>query len=145
MSLTDPKSKMSKSHKSERSRILVTDGPKEIKSKIASALTDSLPGVSYDPKERPGISNLLDILSVFDPKGRNAQQLADQYSDLGPKQLKDLVSDAVIGGLDGIRDRYLELMAKGDDHLDKIEAQGARRARQSADETMQLVRSAMGL
>lgn len=136
---------MSKSHKSERSRILITDGSREIKSKIASALTDSLPGVSYNPKERPGISNLLDILSVFDPKGRDAQQLADQYSDLGPKQLKDMVSDAIIGGLDGIRDRYLELTARGDDYLDKIEAEGARKARQSADETMQLVRSAMGL
>lgn len=145
MSLTDPKSKMSKSHKSERSRILVTDGPKEIKSKIASALTDSLPGVSYDPAERPGISNLLDILSVFDPEGRDGQQLADQYSDLSPKQLKDMVSDAVVGGLDGIRDRYLELTAKGDEYLDKIEAEGARKARESANETMHLVRSAMGL
>lgn len=145
MSLVDPKSKMSKSHKSERSRILVTDGPQEIKSKIGSALTDSLPGISYDPQERPGISNLLDILSIFDPEGRDARLLADEHSDLGPRQLKDMVSDAVIGGLNGIRDRYLELTAKGDEYLDKIEAEGARKARQSADETMQLVRSAMGL
>lgn len=145
MSLTDPTSKMSKSHKSERSRILITDSAKDIKTKLGSALTDSIPGVSYDTTNRPGISNLLDILSIFDAQGRGPRQLADAYSDISPKQLKEMVTDAVITGLDGIRDRYLELLAKGDAHLDKIEAEGASKARESAEETMQLVRAAAGL
>ncbi|KAH6975881.1 hypothetical protein BKA56DRAFT_617832 [Ilyonectria sp. MPI-CAGE-AT-0026] len=145
MSLTDPTSKMSKSHKSERSRILITDSAKDIKTKLGSALTDSIPGVSYDTTNRPGISNLLDILSIFDAQGRGPGQLADAYSDISPKQLKEMVTDAVITGLDGIRDRYLELLAKGDAHLDKIEAEGASKARESAEETMQLVRAAVGL
>lgn len=71
--------------------------------------------------------------------------MADAYSDISPKQLKEMVTDAVITGLDGIRDRYLELLAKGDAHLDKIEAEGASKARESAEETMQLVRAAVGL
>ncbi|RSL95550.1 hypothetical protein CEP52_012031 [Fusarium oligoseptatum] len=144
MSLTDPTSKMSKSHKAEKSRILITDAPKDIKAKISSAKTDSIPGISYDPATRPGISNLLDILSIFDAEGRQAAQLAEAYSDLSPKQLKEMVSDAVITGLDGIRDRYLELVGKGDEYLDSIEAVGARKARESAEETMQLVRGAIG-
>lgn len=137
-------SKMSKSHKAEKSRILITDAPKDIKAKIASAKTDSIPGISYDPATRPGISNLLDILSIFDAEGRQAAQLAEAYSDLSPKQLKEMVSDAVVTGLDGIRDRYLELVGKGDEYLDSIEAVGARKARESAEETMQLVRGAIG-
>lgn len=145
MSLTEPTEKMSKSHKSEKSRILITDSPQEIKKKLASALTDSIPGISYDVTNRPGISNLLDILSIFDAQGRGPEQLANEYSDIGPRELKEMVTDGVVSGLHGIRDRYLGLLDAGDAHLDEIEAIGARKARQSAEETMQTVRSAVGL
>ncbi|KAM0550767.1 hypothetical protein ACHAPJ_008630 [Fusarium lateritium] len=145
MSLNDPTSKMSKSHKSEKSRILITDSPEDIKVKVGGAKTDSIPGISYDPATRPGVSNLLDILSIFDAEGRKGAQLAEQYSDISPKQLKDMVADAVIGGLDGIRDRYLGLLSQGDEHLDSIEAISAQKAQKSADETMQIVRDAVGL
>ncbi|KAH7144662.1 hypothetical protein B0J13DRAFT_49150 [Dactylonectria estremocensis] len=145
MSLSDPTSKMSKSHKLERSRILITDSAKVIASKVGSALTDSISGVSYDISNRPGISNLLDILTIFDTQGRGPEELADAYRDISPKQLKEMVADAVITGLDGIRDRYLELLAKGDAYLDMIEAEGARKARANAEETMQSVRAAVGL
>ncbi|KAF4963885.1 hypothetical protein FSARC_8138 [Fusarium sarcochroum] len=145
MSLNDPTSKMSKSHKSEKSRILITDSPEDIKAKIGSAKTDSIPGITYAPDTRPGISNLLDILSIFDAEGKKGAQLAEQYGDISPKQLKDMVTDAVIGGLDGIRDRYLGLLGQGDERLDSIESIGAQKAQKSADETMQIVRDAVGL
>lgn len=145
MSLTEPTSKMSKSHKSERSRILITDSPEDIKTKFNSALTDSFPGISYDTAHRPGISNLLDILSIFDGQGRGSTQLAQDYSDISPRQLKDMVSDTVISGLGGIRERYLDLVSNNDSHLDKIEAEGARKARESANETMDIVKAAIGL
>lgn len=145
MSLRDPTSKMSKSDKSERSRILITDEPEQIEKKIASAMTDSLPGISYDPVNRPGVSNLLDIFSIFDTQGRSADRLGQEYGDSKPKHLKELVADAVIRGLDGIRDRYLDLINGSDSYLDNVEAEGARKARKSADETMQIVRSAIGL
>ncbi|KAF5642908.1 tryptophanyl-tRNA synthetase [Fusarium tjaetaba] len=145
MSLQNPTEKMSKSSKSPKSRISIIDSPEEIKTKIKAATTDSIPGINYNREERPGISNLLDIMAIFDPEGRKAQELGEQYSDLSPKQLKDMVSDAVIGGLDGIRDRYTELLDKGDKYLDSIEAIGAEKARKSAEETMQVVREAVGL
>lgn len=146
MSLTDPKSKMSKSDKSERSRILITDTPDEIQAKLASALTDSYTGISYDPAARPGISNLLDILSIFDPRQRSPAQLAEEHSDAQPRQFKALVSDAVCQGLHGIRSRYLDLLdLDRGGYLDHVEAQGARKARDSAEETMSIVRSAVGL
>ncbi|KAF9774699.1 hypothetical protein IL306_007268 [Fusarium sp. DS 682] len=145
MSLSKPGQKMSKSDRSQNSRISITDSPEAIKAKINKATTDSIPGISYNKEERPGISNLLDILAIFDAQGRKAQELAEQYSDLSPRDLKEMVGEAVIGGLAGIRDRFNELREKGDEYLDSIEAIGAEKARKSAEETMQIVREAVGL
>ncbi|RFU74174.1 3-oxoacyl-acyl-carrier- reductase [Trichoderma arundinaceum] len=144
MSLTEPTSKMSKSHKAQRSRILITDTPEEIRSKIATALTDSVPGISYDPANRPGISNLLEILSVFDTEKRGPAQLAEVYAQSSPKALKDAVADTLIAGLNGVRDRYLEVSAN-DSYLDMVEREGARKAQESAKETMDIVKAAVGL
>lgn len=145
MSLNDPKSKMSKSNKSERSRILITDTPDQIKAKIASALTDSLPGITYDPDSRPGISNLLDILSIFDAEGRSPKLLVEQFGDLSPRQFKEVVTDAVVSGLHGVRERYMALLDSRDNHLDLIAKEGARKAQKSSEETMVLVKEAVGL
>lgn len=145
MSLNDPMSKMSKSNKSDKSRILITDTPDQIKSKINAAVTDSLPGLSYDADKRPGISNLIDILSIFDAQGRGSAQLSEHYSDLSPRQLKEMVTDAVIQGLNGIRERYAKLLDAGENYLDEVAVEGARKARESAEETMNLVREAVGL
>jgi tryptophanyl-tRNA synthetase len=145
MSLTDPTAKMSKSHKAERSRILLSDEPDLIRNKIASALTDSQEGITYDPANRPGISNLLDILSIFDAKQRSAAEVALDYSDLSAKQLKNMVSDVVIESLSGFRQRYQELLGSRSDFLEKVEANGAAKARRSAAETMGIIREAIGL
>lgn len=145
MSLSDPTSKMSKSHPSQRSRILITDTAQEIRAKISSSLTDSLPGISYEPTTRPGIANLLDIFSIFDLQLREPSQLAEEYAQAHPRHFKDAVSDAIIHGLKGIRDRYLQLLHSENDYLDQVEADGARQARQRADETMQVVKQAIGL
>ncbi|KAK3179662.1 Tryptophan--tRNA ligase, mitochondrial [Lecanicillium sp. MT-2017a] len=135
---------MSKSHKLERSRILLTDTPEEIRKKISSALTDSISGLSYEPETRPGISNLLDILSIFDADRRSPEELVADLSEYSPQQLKSAVSDAIIDGLDGIGERYQQLL-QDEKKLDDIENKGARKARESAEETMSLVRAAVGL
>lgn len=144
MSLTDPTSKMSKSHELARSRILITDTADDIKAKIASALTDSVPGISYDTVQRPGISNLLSILSIFDKEQRSPDALSKVYRDTRPRVFKEMVSDAVICGLDGIRTRYMNLLADENRYLDHIVAEGSKKARQNAEETMAAVRNAVG-
>ena len=144
MSLVDPTSKMSKSAKSEKSRILITDSPEQIRTKIGSALTDSLVGITYEPKKRPGIANLLEILSIFDQQQRTAADIAKIYHSVSPKQLKATVADAVIMGLQGIGERYHTLLAADDGFLDRVAQHGATKARKSAEETMELVRSAVG-
>jgi tryptophanyl-tRNA synthetase len=150
MSLQDPTQKMSKSHKSERSRILITDTPEEIHKKVMSAVTDSTNSVSYDAAARPGVANLLHLLSSLEDTDEGtspeewAQSLAIQGANLG--QLKRLVSEKIIASLAGIRERYLALLSEHDGrYIDSVAEDGARRAREIAEETMAIVRSAIGL
>ncbi|RQM06458.1 hypothetical protein DH86_00002299, partial [Scytalidium sp. 3C] len=77
MSLQDPQQKMSKSHADVRSRILITDTPEDIHRKIMAALTDSTNSVSYEPETRPGVANLLHLLSYFDGDQRTPAVLGE--------------------------------------------------------------------
>lgn len=148
MSLQSPTQKMSKSHKSHWSRILITDTPEQINKKIMSAVTDADNFVSYDPAARPGVANLLRLLSCFDDGGRTPEQLSSELSsaNAGLGMLKKRVSESIISAMGGIRERYLRLLAEdGGGFIDHVAAEGARKARIRADETMGIVRGAIGL
>lgn len=64
MSLRDPTRKMSKSDDAPASRINLTDDPDAIRRKVARAVTDPEPSVSFDPESRPGVSNLVSLLAA---------------------------------------------------------------------------------
>lgn len=64
-SLRDPSKKMSKSDQDPRSRVEVTDTPEDILEKCKKALTDFTSEVTFDPENRPGVSNLITIHSLF--------------------------------------------------------------------------------
>lgn len=146
MSLQQPTKKMSKSDANPKSRILITDTPDDISKKVKGALTDSQNSISYDPATRPGVSNLLEILSIFDDRNREPAALAVEHSSCTMKELKETVCGAVIQGLHGIRERYAELLSADDGkYIDHVEATGAKRARENAEETMAIVRQATGL
>jgi len=146
MSLQEPHLKMSKSHQDIRSRILLTDSPEIVSKKIMAALTDSTNSVSFDPENRPGVSNLLQLLSYFDLRGRTPQELADLHAGLDLRQFKLLVSESISDVLEPIRESYEQLLIEdGGRYLDDVESQGASRARDSASETMVLVREMVGL
>lgn len=145
MSLKDPTHKMSKSEVDPKSRILLTDSPEDIEKKIKSALTDSEPGISYDPVRRPGISNLIEILSHLEPAGRTCEEVASDLQSTGIKALKGLVATSINRHLQPIRDRYFEIVSQEATYLDDVAGQGAVKARKNTNETMEAVRSAMGL
>jgi tryptophanyl-tRNA synthetase len=146
MSLQDPHLKMSKSHPDARSRILITDTPETIASKLASARTDSLNAVSYEPATRPGVANLLQLQAHFDPQGRSAEELGAMQARLGLGALKTAVAEAIASGLRPVRERFGEVMREdGGRYVDEVERRGARRARESAEGTMDIVRRAVGL
>ncbi|KAL7423013.1 Tryptophan--tRNA ligase, mitochondrial [Cryptotrichosporon argae] len=142
LSLRDPSSKMSKSAPNPASRISITDAPSMIRQKLRGAVTDSLPGVSYDPVTRPGVANLLSIWSALD--GREPGALAAEAEGWGMGRLKDAVADVVVAALEGVRSEY-ERISKDDAYLSAVAAQGRARAREKAAETMDEVRRVVGL
>lgn len=123
----------------------MTDNPDEITRKVMSALTDSVNSVSYNPVSRPGVSNLLQLLSYFSDNAKSPEEFGKIYAGLGLSEFKALVSQTIAGALEGIRARYAEVMAEdGGRYLDYVEAKGAERARASAETTMAIVRDAVG-
>jgi len=146
MSLQEPHLKMSKSHSDPRSRILITDTPEAIYTKVMAALTDSTNSVSYDPKSRMGVSNLLQLLSHFNTKGRSPQDLESEYATLGLGQFKKMVSETIMKRLAPIKTKYEQVLAEdGGKYIDHVARQGAVKAGESANATIALVREAVGL
>jgi tryptophanyl-tRNA synthetase len=146
MSLTEPTKKMSKSDPNPKSRILITDSGEEIRNKLKTALTDSIEGLSYDRKKRPGVSNLVDLMYHFDESvAASPEELANQLKGLSMRALKEKVGETVDMGIKDIRERYAELMGGNQDKLVRHAEDGARRAEEIAEKTMKRVRSAMGM
>lgn len=143
MSLKEPTSKMSKSHADERSRILLTDSPQEIHKKVKVALTDSEPMITYDPIQRPGVSNLIEILSHLKDVPRDA--IASEYQTASLRALKEHVASQIAEHLREVRERYLSIMEDQTGYLDSIAWQGAEAAGANAAESMGMVREVMGL
>jgi tryptophanyl-tRNA synthetase len=137
---------MSKSHSDPRSRILITDSPEVIDKKVMAALTDSTNSISYDPENRPGVSNLLQLLSHFDSEGRSAADLGSVYSGHSIASFKRTLAETISTSLAPVRKRYSEIMAEGNGaYLDHVEEKGAKKAWESAEPTMTSVRKALHL
>ncbi|KAI0476981.1 tryptophanyl-tRNA synthetase [Xylaria cf. heliscus] len=146
MSLRDPYKKMSKSSPTEKSQILITSTPEEIKQRIMGAVTDSVNMVSYEPQERPGVANLLELIAQCSPELTTPADVVDALMGASLGDLKTLCADVVTAELGGIRERYTELLQRrGGGYLDEVEARGAEVARENAEETMRFVRDAVGL
>jgi len=140
MSLTEPTSKMSKSDPSPKSRISLLDDVDVIRKRIRSAVTDSDPEVRYDPAVKPGISNLLEIMSAV--TGSTIDDLVADYGQRGYGTFKDAVADAVIGEIEPIKGEYDRL--KNAD-VRAVLAEGGAKAQESADGYMKEVRKAAGI
>ncbi len=139
MSLTEPTNKMSKSDPNPRSRIAILDDPDVIRKRIRSAVTDSDPEVRYDVEAKPGISNLLDIMSGC--TGRSIDDLVADYAATGYGVFKDAVADAVIEEIAPFRETYRGI---ANDDVRRVLHDSGIRARELAAEYMKGVRSAVG-
>jgi tryptophanyl-tRNA synthetase len=140
MSLTDPTSKMSKSDPQAKSRVGVLDHPDVIRKRIRSAVTDSDPEVRYDTEAKPGISNLLEIMSAA--SGRSIDDIVADYGQSGYGVFKDAVADAVIGTLEPIATAYSDIT---DDDVRAVLHQSGISGRELAAGYMAEVRSAVGV
>jgi tryptophanyl-tRNA synthetase len=139
--LQDPTSKMSKSSASPNGRINILDEPKVIAKRIKSAVTDDGSVVAFDRESKPGVSNLLSMLSVV--TGKPVPELVASYEGKMYGHLKVDVADAVVAALEPVRARTLELL---DDpgQIDRILAEGAAKAREVASATLASVYDAVG-
>ena len=139
--LQEPTRKMSKSI-GGNGTLWVLDDPKVLTKKVKSAVTDTGREVVFDVAGKPGISNLLTVLSVA--TGRSVGQLQEDYEGKGYGDFKGDVAQAVVELFAPVRARYAELV---DDsaHLDAVLATGAAKARAVAVETMVAVRDRIGL
>src|SRR5213596_632589 len=81
MDLQEPERKMSTTAGTPQGTVLMLDDPETIRKKIRSAVTDSGTDVRYDPEAKPGISNLLEIMSVA--TGEPIPELEARYDSGG--------------------------------------------------------------
>jgi tryptophanyl-tRNA synthetase len=140
MSLQDPTAKMSKSDPDPDGRVNLADPPDVVAKKIRSAVTDSGREVAFDWKEKPGISNLLEIFSFC--SGRPVDDLAAEFRDQGYGAFKAAAAEAVVERLAPIRESYEGWTDAG---AAEVMADGAARAREMAERTMVSVRGRVGL
>lgn len=141
-SLRNPLEKMSKSAPHPSSKIFLTDSPSQIHSKIKSAVTDSIQGVTWDPSNRPGVAALLQIHSGY--SGEQVEAIARRFEGTrGIMELKESLAEVVETGLRSFREEF-ERIRKETGYLEEREREGARRAREAAQATMKEVRAAVG-
>jgi tryptophanyl-tRNA synthetase len=140
MSLLDPVAKMSKSDANDSSRIGLLDPPDVVAKKFSRAVTDSDGEVRYDPATKPGVSNLIEIMSLFSQ--RSIDEVVADLAGSGYADLKAAAAAATNGGLAPIQEAYASL---SDAEVDAIVADGAERAATAAAATMAAVTAAVGL
>ena len=131
--LQDPTAKMSKSASSPAGIVEMLDEPRVSAKKIRSAVTDSGTEVRHDPETKPGVSNLLTILSAVG--GDDLPTLEERYTGRGYGDLKGDVAEAVVALVTPFRDRTLALL-EDRTHLDEVLRAGAEQAGAVAEATL---------
>ncbi|XP_035548798.1 tryptophan--tRNA ligase, chloroplastic/mitochondrial-like isoform X1 [Juglans regia] len=141
MSLTDGLSKMSKSAPSDQSRINLLDSKDEIANKIKRCKTDAFTGLEFDNPERPECNNLLSIYQLM--SGKTKEEVAQECQNMNWGTFKVLLTDSLIDHLHPIQVRYKEITSESA-YLDRVLAEGATKAADIADATLNNVYQAMG-
>jgi tryptophanyl-tRNA synthetase len=139
--LQDPTAKMSKSAASEAGLVKLMDEPAVTAKKFRSAVTDTGREVRYDPAEKPGISNLLDIFAAT--TGRTIAEIEVEYEGHGYGDFKKDVAEVVVDRLAPIRTRTLELL-EDPAELDRLLAIGAERAAERAERMLRTAYDRVG-
>ncbi|MFN5117964.1 MAG: tryptophan--tRNA ligase [Cyanobacteriota bacterium] len=141
MSLTDGRSKMSKSDPNEGSRITLLDPPELITKKIKRAKTDPVMGLEFGNPERPEADNLLGLYALL--SGRSRDEAATECAAMGWGAFKPLLAEATVEALRPVQQRYAELRADSTG-LEQVLHQGRERASQVATETLARVHEVLG-
>jgi tryptophanyl-tRNA synthetase len=140
MDLQEPEKKMSTTGGTPQGTVRLLDPPDIVHRKFKTAVTDSGTEIRRGP-EKPGISNLIEIMSVA--TGEDAEAIEARYDGQGYGRFKEEVAEAVVQLLDPIRTRYEELR-NDPRELQRLLARGAEKAREASQPTLAAMRERMG-
>jgi tryptophanyl-tRNA synthetase len=140
MDLQEPERKMSTTGGTEQGTVLVLDEPAAIRKKFGSAVTDSGREIVRSP-EKPGVTNLIDILSVA--RGADQATIEAEFAGSGYGDFKKAVAEAVVEYLAPVQERYAEIRSD-EAELERVFAVGAEKARALANPVLADVRERMG-
>lgn len=139
--LMNPEKKMSKSAKSENSKIMMTDKPAVAAKKIMSATTDSFGEIKFDLKERPGISNLLQIEALV-----NDRPLSEVVSEWEGKSNYGELKKQVAASVEKMLTEFQDKLAKiSDDEVYELMETGEKYANKKAQKKLTELQKAFGL
>ena len=136
MSLKNPKQKMSKS--SPAGCLFLTDSPATITAKIKSAVTDSETTIGYDPKKRPGISNLVQIFAELTETTPEA--IVKKFKGKGYADFKTGLTKVIAEKLSIFRKKNVSRA-----QAEKTFASGNAKAQKIAKTTLKEVKQKVGL
>ena len=142
MGLQDPLSKMSKSSTNPNDVIFIEDEPEVIIKKFKKAVTDSENKVKFDPENKPGVSNLMQIYSAITSK--TMSDIEKEFEGKGYGDFKMTVANSVVETLKPVQEKYKELL-ENKEYLKEIYEKGAEDARRLASKTLREVKDKIGI
>ena len=141
MSLQEPTRKMSKSDP-EETYIAILDKPDVIRRKVRRAVTDCDNSVVFDAENKPGVANLMSIMSAL--TGKTMDEITAECDGQGYGKFKDAVADSVLAVLEPIQNEYDRISADKA-YLQQVMDSGRERASAIAHKTMLKVRKKLGI
>jgi tryptophanyl-tRNA synthetase len=140
MDLQEPTKKMSTTGGTEQGTVVLLDGPDVIRRKFKTAVTDSGREVRR-AEDKPGITNLIDIMSVA--TGEAPEAIEARFDGAGYGEFKEAVGEAVVELVAPIQERFRELRAD-EAELGRLLAIGADKARTASAPTLDAMYERMG-
>ena len=135
MSLQDSTKKMSKSDDNPNNVIRMLEDPKSMLKKLKRAVTDSdnPPVIAYDWEKKPGVSNLLELMSCA--TDRSIEDLVEHFKGQMYGTFKAEVGEAIVAMMEPIQQRYRELRAD-ESYMNELFRKGAQKAAERAQKTL---------
>jgi tryptophanyl-tRNA synthetase len=140
MDLQEPTKKMSTTGGTPQGTVRLLDEPDLIRKKFRSAVTDSGREVR-SADDKPGVTNLIDILSAV--TGESVGAIEERYGDSGYGEFKAGVGEAVVAVVEPVQQRYRELRSDPGE-LVRLLAVGAEKACNASAPTLEAMYQAMG-
>ena len=141
MDLVTPDKKMSKSSDNPKGVIRILDDVASIRKKIMGATTDSDCLIKFDPENKPGISNLINICVAI--TGLSIKEIEDMFANKNYGEFKKYVADIVVEEVEGIQKRYFDIINSS--KLDKILDENIKITREIAKNKFMMMKEKIGL